>query len=98
MIIYNITIKVELEILNDFVDWAKHYVGSSPDGNELPSRIYQLMNVDSSDGITYCLQHYFMSVEAFNMFKIQGDLAFREELADRYGDKLVVFASVLSEV
>jgi len=57
-----------------------------------------LIGVDTTDGVTYCLQHYFDDVSGFNMFRAQGEVSFNADLADRYGDKLVIFSSVLSEV
>ena len=99
MILFNITIKVEHGVHNDFIHWVDGDVlRESVDGTEQASRFFRLLGVDASDGITYCLQHYFTDLEAFNLFKSKGELSFRADLADRYGDKLVVFSSVLSEV
>lgn len=98
MIIFNVTIKADLDIHNDFLDWVRDYSCREREGIRMPSRVFRLMGVDASDGITYCLQHYFTDIEALNNFRTGGELAFREELADRYSDKLVIFATVLSEV
>ena len=76
----------------------RNYSGMQAEGSEMPSRIFRLVSVDSTDGITYCLQHYFTDLAAYNAYKMLGDLAFREELSGEFGDKLIIFASVLSEV
>jgi hypothetical protein len=98
MILFNITIKAELAIYRELVDYLKSQVALAMPGCQLPSRVYRLMNVDTTDGITYCLQHYFEDLAAFNAYKVQGEMSFREELSVRFGDKLIVFSSVLSEV
>ena len=99
MILFNITIKVDTDVNNDFVkligdDWLSYI----KEGLVQPSRFFRLLGVDTTDGITYCLQHYFTDQTAFNMYKIDEDMAFHAEMADRYGDKLVIFSSVLLEV
>jgi hypothetical protein len=81
-----------------FMDWVQAYLGMQQQGSELPSKLFRLMGVDASDGVTYCLQHYFTGLEALNAYRTGGELAFREDLSGSFGDKLVVFASVLSEV
>ena len=98
MILFNITIKAELAIHRELVDCLTSYAQADLPGCQLPSRVYRLMHVDASDGITYCLQHYFTDLTTFNAYKTQGELAFREELSGRFGDKLIVFSSILSEV
>ena len=98
MIIFNVTIKVDLDAHLAFLEWAQRYLGMQDEGSELPSKLFRLMGVDASDGITYCMQHYFSGLEALNVYRSKGELAFREDLSASFGDKLVVFASVLSEV
>jgi len=99
LIIFNITAKVEHGIHNDFISWIDEDVLKKPlEEIEQPSRFFRLLGVDTSDGVTYCLQHYFKDQPGLNRYRVHGEVSFREELADRYGDKLVIFTSVLSEV
>ncbi len=99
MILFNITMKIDHDVHNDFLQWIRgEHTGDRLEGTVMASRLYRLTGVDVRDGITYCLQHYFRDNEAYNQHVISGDLAFREDLSGRYGDKLVVFSSVLAEV
>lgn len=100
MVIYNITIKVDWSIHNHFKSWIEEEVLES--AKEIStvnsSKFLKLLDVDSSDGMTYCVQHYFDNLGDYNMYKMAEDIVFKNELADRYKDKLVLFTSVLSEV
>lgn len=99
MLIYNITIKADLDAHLDLVDWIREsQLPAAGDYLLKPSRLYRLLNVDTSDGITYCLQHHFADMAAYNRYMAGHDTAFREELSGRFPDKLVVFSSILSEV
>ncbi len=100
MVLFNITIKADLDIQSGFSDWVRReWLEEGPvTGLELPSRFFRLLGVDTSDGITFCLQHYFTDMEAYNRYIATADARFREEMAGRYRDKLVLFSSVLDEV
>lgn len=100
MIIYNTTIKVDWDIHNEFKLWVEEEVLVNATSIESiqNSKFLKLLDVDTSDGMTYCIQHYFDSMENYNQYKLTGDRAFKEALATRYSDKLVIFASVLAEV
>lgn len=100
MVLYNITVKADLDIQADFSEWVQRewLEGGPLTGLELPSRFFRLLGVDTSDGITYCLQHYFTNMDSYNRYIASADARFREEMTVRYRDKLVLFASVLDEV
>lgn len=100
MIIYNITVKVDLDISADFLDWVKSVVLYEANSNEPhePSRCYLLRGVDMTDGMTYCIQHYFADIASYNDHMSAVNPYFQEEMTARYGDKVVSFSSVLSEV
>lgn len=100
MIIYNTTIKVDWEIHNAFKLWVEEEVLINAKSMESiqTSKFLKLLDIDTSDGMTYCIQHYFDSMENYNEYKMTGDKDFKEALAARYSDKLVIFASVLAEV
>lgn len=98
MIIYNITIKVELAVANQLKQALKEY------GNLLESqqkvqqaKLYNLVSVDSSDGLTYCLQFHFADMSAYNLFKATEDVKFKQAIFTNYKDKMVLFDSILKE-
>ena len=52
MILYNTTFKVDLEMIESFKLFIENYFSDETLNKEL----YQLLNDDNTDGITYCLQ------------------------------------------
>jgi hypothetical protein len=100
MIIYNLTIKVDWEQHNAFKFWIEEEVLIDAANNEhiQSSKFLKLLDIDTSDGMTYCVQHYFDSQMAYNQYKMTEHSTFHKVLKERFSDKLVVFASILVEV
>ncbi len=100
MIIYNQTIKVDWEIHNEFKFWIEEEVMEDAKNSDIiqTSKFLKLLDVDTSDGMIYCVQHYFDSQMAYNQYKMTEDLTFQRELKERFTDKLVIFTSILAEV
>lgn len=99
MILYNITIKADLSIAKELKFWIKEdhlpQIMNSDKVNKV--QLLKLLNVDVSDGFTYCVQYHFDSMADYNLFKIDEDVAFRNEIMSRFNDKMVFFSSILSE-
>lgn len=99
LLIYNITLKIDLDVHRELVSWIQAtQLQVTGDAAAMPSRIYQLMDVDMSDGITYCLQHYFTDLPSYNDHRLGAGRVFQEELSAQFHDKFVIFTSLLSEV
>ena len=99
MILYNITIKADLDIVQDLKYWLKveHLPEVNKSDKVLKAHLLKLLGVDVSDGITFCVQYHFGSMSEYNAFKIEEDAAFMSEIMSKFKDKMVLFASILSE-
>jgi len=100
MYLYNTTFKVELSLTNDFIYFIHE---------EIKPKIYafddvigvhflELLNVDASDGNTYCLQINFTDVTAYNQYVLGYKNELFQQIYKRYQDKVLHFSSVLKSV
>ena len=99
MVIYNITLKIDLDTHESVVDWiVATQLEMENDQFTSPPKLFRLLDVDVTDGITYCLQYYFTDISSYNLHRADADYVFRENLSGLFTDKFVIFSSILSEV
>ncbi len=100
MIIYNTTVKVELQFVHQFVAFItkEHLVHSMATGFVSDNAFYKLLNIDNSDGVTYCIQYKMTDIGMYNQYCMVFDNQFKEELKNKFGENLVYFSSILQEV
>ena len=94
MILYNTTFKVDLDAINAF----KHFVETYFPEDILNKELYQLLNDDNTDGITYCLQFIFDDAGTFNTHIAVHDAEFKSKITNAFGEKVLFFSSVLKKV
>jgi len=99
MIIYNVSIKIDTEILNEWVDWMKeiHLPAVMSTGCFLDHKMYRLF-VDESDGITYVVQYYCTDLPTLENYQTEFGQALRYETERMFGGKYVAFRTVMELV
>jgi hypothetical protein len=100
MIIYNVTMKVDWEIAEDWLQWMQdiyipEIVGT---GCFEKHQLVKLLEVDDAEGPTYAAQYYANNVATYNKYVEQysGDL--RKGLSNKWGDKCLAFATLMQVV
>lgn len=100
MLVYNITIKVDLDILSDWLQWQKavHIPEIMSTGCFTGYQFYRLLDQDDSDGTTYITQ-YFSETEENYLRYIQ-DFApdLRDKAIKKWGDRFIAFRSLMKGV
>lgn len=94
MLVYNITFKVDLAEANSFLDLLENYTQE----NDIDFDLFQLANVDDSDGFTYCLHQKFSDLGTYNRHIVVIDKKFKEQIIEKYGDKVLFFGSILNKI
>lgn len=96
MIIYNITVKVETAVADDWLKWIKgpiaRMMGS---GCFEDHRICRLLRQDESDGITYAIQFSLSSPEAYNHYEKEWAPVFLEEFSEPFRGQYVAFRTLM---
>ena len=97
MIIYNVTIKVENEAADAWVNWMKtvHMADLMSTGLFLDCRLCRLLEQDEVEGVTYAAQYFCKSMEEYNTYIDKYAQNMREKGFKLFGGKFVAFRTVM---
>ena len=97
MIVYNITMKVEWSIAEDWLKWMQevYITGVLATGYFEKHQFVRLLDVDETDGPTYAVQYYSPSLDEYDKFVKQNAPAFSETLHKQWGDKCIAFGTLM---
>lgn len=100
MVLYNVTVKVDEDIADEWVQWMKqkHIPDVMETGKFYDHNLMRLVGMDEADGITFAVQYYCESFEALEQYEEHHAPKLQEEHSQRYGDKFVAFRTVLKKV
>lgn len=100
MIIYNVTVKVEPVIAEDWLAWLhkEHIPDILNTGCFVKAIVLKLLEVDDSDGPTYAIQYYAESKSNYNYYIEKFAARMREKGQEKWNGKFVAFRSVMQVV
>lgn len=100
MIVYNVTIKIEPGIHDDWMAWMKdkHIPEVMETGYFFDHKMYRLLELNEADGITYAIQYFCDSFENYMQYQKERAPALQEEHTARYKDKFVAFRTLMRAV
>jgi hypothetical protein len=97
MIIYNVTVKVEKDIVPEWVQWMKHE--HIPDlmrtGLFIDYRLCRLLEQDELEGVTYIVQYFCDSLEHYNTYISEHAQKMRDKAFKRFGSRFIAFRTVM---
>lgn len=100
MIVYSVTLKVDLDIHNEWLDWMKtrHILDVLATKKFIDYKMLRILAEDEQSGITYNIQYRTESMTDY--FDYQKDFApvLQTKHTEKYGDKVVAFRTLLKEV
>lgn len=96
MIIYNVTINVENDVREEWLNWMKthHIPDVMQTGYFIENKICKLL-VEEEQGTTYSIQYTAASLEDLEEYQQLHAPRLQKEVADKYANKFVAFRSVL---
>ena len=101
MILYNVTLKVDPQIHEEWKQWMKeeHIPKVLATGAFVSNKMYKLLNeVPDATGATYSVQYLCENMAILDNYINTFAPSLVKEHVDRYGNKHVAFRSVLEEV
>ncbi len=97
MILYNITIKIEHGVHDDWLHWMQqvHIPEMMATGFVEEYKFSRLLGVDEEDGFTYAVQYLMPSMEAYRIYQEKHAYRLQSAHIHRYKGQFVAFRSVL---
>lgn len=100
MIIYNVTIKVEADITDEWVQWMKeeHIPDLESTCLFTECRLCRLLEQDETEGVTFSAQYSCTDIAAYNTYIDVHAQTMRDKAFKRFGGRFVAFRSVMEVV
>jgi hypothetical protein len=100
MFIYNVTIKVENEILNEWMQWQKeiHIPEMIATGCFYDHRFYKLLEHEEEDGKTFVIQFYANSKNEYDNYVENFAEQLRQKSIAKWKDHVISFNTLLQNV
>jgi Domain of unknown function (DUF4286) len=100
MIVYNITNKVMPAVETAWVKWqqTEHIPEIMATGLFVEYKFYRLLNVDESEGITYIVQYFALSMEQYTAYINQFADTLRKKALMQWGNQFIAFRTLMQSV
>ena len=100
MIIYNVTVKTETGIAEEYIKWLKeeHMPDMLGTGCFTDARIHRLLEVDDADGPTFAVQYHAESKSDYNRYIEQFAPEMRKKSIEKWGQQVLAFRSVMQVI
>lgn len=100
MILYNVTIGIDKDIEEEWVEWMKteHIPDVLSTGIFIDHKFYKVLSHDDENNVSYCVQYFTNEIEQFNVYLQQHAPTLVEKHRQKYKDKHVAFRTLLEEV
>ena len=97
MIIYNVTVKVDPLIAEEWLKWirSEHIPEIMNTGCFTDFKIVRLLEVDDSEGPTYAIQYSALSKEDYNRYIDFHSSELIKKSFDKWGEQFFAFKSVM---
>lgn len=100
MIIYNVTVKVEAAIADEWLQWLLHdHIPSVMNTNcFVDYKVVRLLEVDDSEGPTYAIQYFADSKADYNRYIEIHSSKMQKVSFEKWTDRFIAFRSVMEVV
>ncbi len=99
MIVYNVTVKIEKDIHDDWLTWMKEtHIPEVLKTNLFEDNKMMKVLVDEDDGFTYSIQYRVSSWEKLDDYQKNHAPALQQSHNKKYEGKFVAFRTLLEEI
>ncbi len=99
MIIYNVTVSIEEDVHDDWLNWMKtvHIPDVMATGKFVDYQICKVLSQEDK-GLTYAIQYRCKDMKTLHMYQVQDAPNLQKDHGERYSGKYVAFRSLLEVV
>src|SRR5215203_1058967 len=100
MIIYNVTIKVDWAIAEDWLKWMQDVFIPEMLGTGCfeKHQLVRILQVDETEGPTYATQYYASTLTKYDYYLQNYAAALRRQVSDKWGEKYIDFRTLMQVV
>lgn len=100
MIIYNVTIKIETQIADAWLQWLlnEHIPSVMQTDCFVDYKVVRLLELDETEGPTYAIQYYAESKADYNRYIEIHSSKMQKLSFEKWGDRFIAFRSVMEVV
>ncbi|MBK7410442.1 MAG: DUF4286 family protein [Saprospirales bacterium] len=100
MVLYNVTVKINNEVKEEWLQWMKgvHIPEVLATGLFLHYRISRILSMEDTDGTTYAFQYLCPDMATLHQYQVHYAPALQKSHADRYKDQYVAFRTVMEVI
>lgn len=100
MIVYNVTIKIDLDVHDLWLKWMKeeHIARVLETGCFTDAKMFRVLEEDTRDGITYAIQYFAESMSNYFDYKDMHAERLQKEGLELFPGKFHAFRTLLREV
>ncbi|MCP4439403.1 MAG: DUF4286 family protein [Aureispira sp.] len=100
MILYNVTVKIDTEVHEDWLHWMKtvHIPDVMATGFFKGHQIAKVLGQDEADGFTYAIQYTCPDMKTLHQYTIHHAPALQQDHSNKYEGKFVAFRTLLEVV
>lgn len=97
MVIYNVTIKIDGKISDEWLRWMQevHIPEVMDSGCFEKFQFVRLLQIDEDEGPTYAVQYYANALEKYEAYINQFAPRLRQKTIEKWGDKFIAFRSLM---
>lgn len=100
MIVYNVTIKINNEVHDEWVNWMKliHIPEVMATGHFDDHRMMRILADDETDGVTYAIQYHTKDMQTYFDYQANEAPRLQKEIEEMFKDKYVAFRTIMRVV
>lgn len=96
MILYNVTVKVDTEIQEEWLEWMqqKHIPAVMATGKFVEYKLCRILH-EEPDGVTYAIQYFSPDMKTFHQYYAQDAPRLQKAHQDRFGNRFVAIRTLM---
>jgi hypothetical protein len=100
MFVYNITIRINNEIVKQWLKWQKEVHIPEIMATNLfnDNKVFKLLEHDDPGGSTYVLQYFFDTKEKYERYINEYDVSLRKKALEKWGNNFIAFRTLMQTV
>ena len=100
MLIYNVTVKVDWSIHDEWVHWMlhEHLKEMENTGCFTNAKLLRLLEIDEEDGPTYAAQYFTENKANYDRYIKDHAAVIRKKYTEKWGDSVIAFRSLMQVV